>query len=703
MLDLEQLNIKHRGLDKHFINTRYFREAALDFKKNGGRYTLAPIGSKEWYEYWREQEKRCLYGYSVGGIRITGRHYFYLNFTRMRRTQGEGKVQRKVYDFPSFWEIDYDWFWYKEIAWWGCTPEQLAVLKLFRNPTSLEGGKHLSCLKTRRGGFSYKEAGDGNYNFNFVPKSVSLYLASAESFLIGDKILNKVDDNIAWLNQNTDGWWLKNRMKGSTLMHQRASYIDNKDKQEKGFLSEVLGQVIVDPNKARGADTYKIVFEEAGSFKGLKTALSIVVPSCKEGNILTGQISVFGTGGEEGADIEGLDEIFNDPHTYDMLAFVNDWEEGFEASECGVFIPSYMANPSHMDDDGNVDVQAAVEEDEKERDKKRKAKDPKQIDKRLAEFPRTPIEALIRVSVNNFPVNEARLQKAKVLKMMQDGLLRYGEYVNTGEGMDFIVKPRHEARPIDYYPHKKEEESLEGCITVFKEPEFNKNGTIDPGIYIISVDPFYDDEAADHTSLAAVYVTKRRDNLTPTQALDVAWFIGRPNSAKFHEHTLKLARRYNAKIQCEIAGGGKGLYDYARITKNLDYLEFTPINIHNQEIKKEKSNRTYFMNMTTDDKRLGLTYFSDWLKEPVALDAHGNELWNIHFIYDIGLLDEIIKFNPLKNADRISAQIVKMFMLREKIGTDRISGRRRASIADRYDKHEEQSKLMLIRDGEVLI
>jgi hypothetical protein len=42
------------------VNTRYFSEAAIAFKKNGGRYTTAPVGSRDYKDFWEEQEKAPL-------------------------------------------------------------------------------------------------------------------------------------------------------------------------------------------------------------------------------------------------------------------------------------------------------------------------------------------------------------------------------------------------------------------------------------------------------------------------------------------------------------------------------------------------------------------------------------------------------------------------------------------------------------------
>lgn len=686
---------------RKFVNTQYFREAALDFQKNKGRYTLAPIGSKEWWEYWEEQERRCLFGYTVGDITITGRHYFYLNFTRIQKTLGKGKTERKIEDFPSFWAIDYDWWWYKEIAWSGCSPEFLKYLQLSKDPIYLGGARHLSCLKTRRGGYSYKEGADGGYNYNFIPNSKNYFFAGLEQYLIVDGILNKAQVNLDWLNKHTDGFWLKNRQKRNSLMHQKASYIDNVDKQEKGTFSEIIGLVIDDPNKVRGKDGVKVTFEEAGSFPDLKAALDIIVPSVRAGSTLTGQITVFGTGGEEGSDIEGLDEIFNDPTTYDMLPFVNDWED-FEETECGVYIPCYYANPTHMDSDGNIDIEAAIADDDAERAKAKNAKDPKKIDRRIAEFSRTPTEALLRVSVNNFPVQEALYQRSRILRSREvQGSILHGDLIRTEKGVEFQVKPDNVARPLIKYPHNKNMD-LTGCISIFYKPHIGLGG-IPNDLYFITVDPFYDEDAKDTTSLGAVYVHKRKHpDTSPLQECIVACYVARPNSMNtFYENLFKLADFYNCKIQSEIGGGGKGIYDYAKARKLLHKLEFQPVNINNQEIAKIQKNRTYFMNMTTDDKIQGLTYFRDWLCTPVGFSEDGNELWNIHFIFDLGLLEEIIKFNPKKNADRISSMVLAQYMYREKFRIEKQTKKRKRVVDNFQDGR--RVPLMRIKDGEVII
>jgi hypothetical protein len=73
------------------------------------------------------------------------------------------------------------------------------------------------------------------------------------------------------------------------------------------------------------------------------------------------------------------------------------------------------------------------------------------------------------------------------------------------------------------------------------------------------------------------------------------------------------------------------------------------------------------MNMATEKKKMGLTYLINWHKEPRGINEDKTPIVNINRIYDIGLLREMRKFDGKRNADRISAMIVGMFALRERV------------------------------------
>lgn len=662
----------------NLVNTAYFTKTGTDFFKNGEQYTTAPRGSRDYYDFWEEEERRCLQGYQVGDLYITGRHYFYLNFTPIWRVPDEvlikaqlaaqqGKTYNvtaeRVLEFPKFWEIDYEWWNFKHIAWFG------GIFMGIQSP----GGRHVCCLKSRGAGFSYKEAADGVYNFIFIEGSKSYYFAGLEEYLIKDGILNKVQEMLDHINKHSPYWKL-NRGKKNTLMHQKATYLDETG-MEVGIGSEIFGVTIDNPNKTRGKRGRKVTFEEAGSFKNLKQALEISQGSIKDGSIYVGQISLFGTGGEEGPGIEGLTEVYESPASWDMLEFPNVYDEGMEATTCGYFVPCLRANTTAMDQDGNVDIQLAIKLDNTERAKKAKSKDPRALDRRKAEYPRNATEALMRMSFNMYNISEIDAQIKRILsdKAIQ-GYLRNGTIIQGESGPVFVPLPN--AKPITHYPHKNTDD-LDGCLTVFEKPiqiPYTKDdGTLTTGtpegIYFITVDPVYKEDAEDLTSLFDIRVWKQYNTTDPSnQGLPVAWWTARPRQLEnAYKILFLLAEWYNCTIQSEIAGGGQAIVDYARRHKLLHKLEYE-ISIDAKEISLNDSrkNRSYFMNMTNEVKMVGLRYHADYTMEVRGVNENGQPIFNIHRTYDLGLLREMRKYNDKRNADRISSSVIGMYMLKKK-------------------------------------
>lgn len=664
----------------NLVNTRYFSEAATDFKKNGGVYTRAPRGSRDYNEYWDLQEERCKNGYKVGDLWIPGRYYGYLNFAPINkvpdhialaayneRRDSTGKVSiktsDKIMDFPRFWEIDYEWWRFKHIAWNGGT------FMGIKSP----GGRHIGCLKTRGAGFSFKEAWDGTYNYNFIDGSKSYYFASLEEYLIKDGILAKVQPMLDFINQNIPRW-KQNRQKKNTMMHQKASFVDDFG-EERGTFSEIMGVIVDKPSKTRGKRGKKATFEEFGSFPHGKKALEISLGSMRDGDLYVGQVTAFGTGGEEGESIEALDDVFNNPAVYDMLEFPNIWEQGMTGTECGYFVPCYRANNVFVDEDGNADIEGAIKSDDVEREKKKKSKDPKALDARTAEYPRTPSEALQRLMTVLFNSNQVGAQIRRVMsnKAIQS-LIRYGDLTRVTEettaslnGVEFLPKPQIDAKPILEYPHKQGDD-LSGCVTIFEKPFIDQRGKVPPGMYKVVFDPYYNEEAEDKTSLFAIYVLKLDNNIDPSFAgLPVANFVGRPKSlTTCYENLFMLCDYYNATCNGEIAGGGQGVLDYARRHKLLHLIDFEPEMINHKEVGSTTRNRSYLMNMPTDRKSTGLTYLVEWHMAQRGLTDKGLPTFNIHYIYDLGLLREMKKFGA-GNADRISALIIGMFCITSNI------------------------------------
>lgn len=657
----------------NLVNPQLFREAALHFIKYGS-YCKAPAGTREWEEYWEEEERRCLDGYEVGGMRISGRYYFYLNYFPILRSPSAedikyGKIhssQKKVTSFADFWEVQKEWFNAKEEAW----------AKPFGQ------GNHVVCAKTRGCGFSYMDASEGAYNYNFIPKSKSFYLAYLESYLLGkDGILLKCWDGLAHLNQHTQGFWLKNRHQIDQNMHKRASYLPIGEKDPKGYMSEISGMTIDNPRKVRGCRGMKITFEEFGSFKDGMKCLEAARPLVEEGDEILGQISAFGTGGEEGEYIEALETLFYEPDKHNFASFDNIWEEGGSKDKVGYFVPAYVGTPGFFDEYGRPKIQECKDHWEEQFEKKGKSKNSKALDLLKAERPFKPSDVFQRVNSNIFNVTEIKKQISRI-KLSRDiqGLIQHGIMVMTDKGMDFKIST--EVSPLDVYPHK-DTDDLTGCVTVIERPHRDQLGFVPENLYIITVDPFYKDDAEDKTSLGSVRVKIRENPFGLAPNRTVAWYTARPVLDEFNRNLFALADYYNCSIQSEISGGGQGIIDYARAKKKLHRLEYEPEMIHNKEIASKSANKAYFMNMTKERKKLGLIYLSNFLMEPIHALESGEVIYNLNREYDLAYLTELTKFNDKDNFDRISSEVLQMYMLKEKAAIEIETKSRESSVFNR--------------------
>ena len=78
-----------------------FREVGITYE-NTGSFCEYPKDSKPYIDFWNEQKRRCVEGYTVNGYRITGDHYFFLNFYRLPVTKEKDGMTFVEEGFPVF-------------------------------------------------------------------------------------------------------------------------------------------------------------------------------------------------------------------------------------------------------------------------------------------------------------------------------------------------------------------------------------------------------------------------------------------------------------------------------------------------------------------------------------------------------------------------------------------------------------------------
>ena len=318
-----------------FTKTDRLRPAALQYMEHG-YYTNALPNTKEYYDYWDRERHRCVYGYTVGEgqddeIVITGNHYFYLNYCPIDRSVDEELpdgtiIARRERTFPAFYDGDWKYF--------------TAIDRCRRE------NKHMTVLKARRKGYSYKAAAMLARNYFHIRNSKNYVFAGQKEYLIGDGLLSKAWEILSFVDDNTA--WTQPRLRDRE-MNKMSGYKKNVNGAdvELGMKSQIMGVSLKDaPDKVRGKAGELIFFEEAGAFPGLLKAWEVAMPTMRQGSKTLGTMVAFGTGGTEGADFEGMEELFYNPDSYDCLAFENEWDDGAMGTVCGPVSYTHLTLPT---------------------------------------------------------------------------------------------------------------------------------------------------------------------------------------------------------------------------------------------------------------------------------------------------------------------------------------------------------------------
>jgi len=661
----------------HWINTEVFREEAKHFSKYG-YYCADPIGSPGYYEYWDEQTKRCKEGYTVGDVKITGDHYAYLNFYPIMKVDlksAYSNVAAKIQDMPDFWDGDYNYYWAKDIAYNGMLninipfynsndKNEKNLIKAFNSlklelkvsKDNLQGGKHMIVGKSRRKGYSFKNAALLVNNYSLYRNSLNIAGAFLKEYLYPKGIMSMVNAYISHIDEHTA--WKKSRDYVDKIHHKKASFKENNI--EKGFKSEITALTFKDnPDAARGKDAKLVLFEEAGAFPNLKDAYMATKPALEAGSYTTGQIIIFGTGGDMKSGTKDFAEMFYKPELFDLMPFVNMWDKDAENSSCGFFHPVYWNMEGFYDDSGNSDKKGALEKEEETRNKIIKnSSGTNTLNQHNQEYPTCPGEAFLTVSRNDFPVVELRNHYNKVMR--ENLNIKRGTPVTLlKEEGKIIARPDLQDKLQPLWDYKPKIADIKGCVVIFEGP------ISDPprGLYKIGYDPYRQDQSGG-TSLGAFYVYKGNHKFSYTRDTIVANYVGRPNTTDdFNRLAAMIAEFYNAEIMHE--NEVTSVKSYFMNHKLLHLLAVQPNAVISKNVKNSKVARIYGIHMNKQLKDAGEKYIKRWLLTERDIDENGNKILNLETIYDTGLLEELINYNRKGNFDRVMAFMMLMFQIEE--------------------------------------
>lgn len=637
--------------NKKIKNSDKFRQSAIFFQEHGC-YTLAPVGTTDYTQFWDQETERCLHGYvAPDGDEITGYHYFYLNYSPIMKldeveyTDKHGnkrKRRERILGFPRFY--DYDYYYFNAIE------------------EAEDAGKHMAVLKARQRGYSFKGASMLVRNYELIPGSKNFAVASEQKFLIGDGLLTKAWQIMDFCDKHTA--WAKQRLTSTRM--ERVSGLKVTDEfgksTEQGYLSSITGITLKnDPERIRGTRGKLVLWEEGGKFPNLLTAWRVEQPAVEtDDGVAFGLMVAFGTGGTEGGQFDGLKELFYKPDAFNVLSFPNIWDDNAEETKCGFFVPSWSNMDAidengqfrFMDKDGNTFKDLAIKELINQRNIIKDGGATQQsIDRFISERPLKPQEAVLELGKNIFP-----------RKLLMDQLTRIRTNKKL-QSMKHIVDltwengrvTAHEKKSGDITSyHLKKDDKPDGSVVIWEYP------VTDPpyGLYIAGCDPYDHDESFTN-SLGSTFIFKRVLAGEAWNDVIVAEYSGRPATAEeYYENVRKLLTFYNARLLFE--NERKGIYPYFT-NKHCDYLlADQPDKIITEIFKDSKVQRRKGCHMTKQIRAYGEGLILEWLMEEYE-EGH----MNIERVYSEPLIEELIENDGVKNVDRLIALCMVMLYREE--------------------------------------
>ena len=234
--------------------------------------------------------------------------------------------------FPMFLVFQYEYFHYVEMC---------EIL-----------GKDVGLLKARALGFSEMGACLCVRPYITTPNYRVVATAFSEKHL--QPLLSKIWSQLDFLNAETEGAFKRVRMVINKATYKRASK-KNTDGDESGHMAEIEGIVVDSPEKMRGDRTERLFMEESGSNK-------VFTKSYLQGEALVtvmgrkiGTRIAWGTGGDSGPSVEGINKLANNPEVFNILPHYHNYTPDGRYIMSSMFIPAYRN--AMFDDEIDKDVE----------------------------------------------------------------------------------------------------------------------------------------------------------------------------------------------------------------------------------------------------------------------------------------------------------------------------------------------------------
>lgn len=677
-----------------FVNpSNYFKE----YKS----FTLYPEGTLAYDKFWDDLELKVTSGFEVDGVRITGRHFFTINFGQFLAIPtdkfGNAISKRKRHTFLRL--IDFQYYIFMELE--ECFLEgpyvsNKSYFEYFPLKTQYDYEelvlKSFETVKGRRKGWTAM-VGTGvlNYNFTFIESSSNVLAAYEKSHY--DPMLKAFHNTKSFTDKNTPWVRVTDILGKRDQLISGISYKDDKGiTVTQGYKSELnTVSFMNNPFKGIGESASIINIEEPGKFDSLLESYPVSFePLIREGETIIGNIVMGGTAGDiSGGGSLGLEEMINKPGAYGFKGYPNIYEEITKEDDLvGWFIDDLWFSPKHISkakilelDSSNktkelldkfegdfidtVDIHgnsyryfSDLVLDAKRKTNRKTSTEVYQ--KFITQQPKYLSEAFLSNENSPFDVATAKEALGDLTANIDKVISRTGSFRIDSEGNTLFTQEAN-CNIINEFPWK--DSNTEGNWVLFQTPlDLDSDGV--KGRYLAGTDPVdwgtEEKNASSNNSLASTYII---DSITRNI---VAVYVSRPRqSDHYFEQLWRGLDYYGATLLYE--NNLKGLFSYFK-TKNKVYLlagELT--SLKDKHGYKNNPNIKGF-HATAAINNHARELINRWTMEEVVIGQNQDSgevittarMFNIK---DKALLQEVIKWNSKGNFDRISGLGAVMLLL----------------------------------------
>lgn len=662
-----------------FVNTHLFTESADHYRKHKC-YTFYKPGTVEHTEWKKEEKRRRKYGFTapckvyfkdvknyfnlrkngldkeadalIHPLRITGDHYHFLNYSRIKRSRtpdekkkiGLHERSKKIDDFPLFIDGQY----------WDHKLDEFCI----------NNGFNICESKARRKGFTYTKAARSANMVNLYQNIVIVNVAYSETFLTEKGAINMfAKTNLDWLEDNTP-WargYLKEQLDAITLGYKKQKEGSKQFGQNSAILA---GTLRGNTSAAVGKDALEANFEESGKNPVLQEALNVTISSTEDGDEKIGIIRIFGTGGTKDTNWIDFGNVFYCKGANGMIQMENVWDKNSRNSTCGFFYPQIWGY-FPFTTDGNSQLLRAYVRDKQRKSDERTRMTPGDYTIFIGQRANSPEEAFINTIDNMFSSQALTdhlmyIQNNEDLKFYRDGWVDYYDghlkFMTNGELILKGEKAREYITNVPFDPKK----DITGAVRMYYPPYCDVDSVPPKDSYLVVYDPYGKDKAVKDiiikNSLACIYVVGLRNAKFPYhEDKIVCAYVGRLNTMEETDLiAIKLADMYNAKIVAEMDRG-----TMLQTAKKFGRKEILAKDISQYIDSRDTSNRdAYGVVIGTGDNKLDLLgQMVDWLYTVLSVDGEGMPRYLFQNITDIPFIKELVLFNMVNNFDRVSCYL----------------------------------------------